>query len=63
MSAEIIVTIAVGGPTAIIAVLAYLSNRTKDEDERFRKRVGDLIAPLTERMSNVEEDIREMKQK
>lgn len=79
MSAELIGAIAIGAPATLVAVLTYLSSRTKAQDEKFRLRVGDLItaftvsaafrqaidnvlAPLLERMSNIEEDIKEMKQ-
>lgn len=67
MSTELVVGIAVGAPATIVAVLAYMSSRSKDQRDQasasalqFRQMFADLIAPFSERLTDVEEDVREV---
>lgn len=79
MSAEVVVTLAVGLPSTVAAVAAYLLSRSDSQSAklrqlvndvicgdaqttRFRQLVADLLAPVVERVADVEEDVKELKQ-
>lgn len=49
MSAEVIVTLAVGVPTALVAAGAYLASRSTDQRTQVRQLVTDMLASTDQR--------------
>lgn len=63
MSGEIIATLAVGIPASVAAIAAFLLTRSESADKRVRQLVTDLLAPIKERLDDVEQDIEELRRR
>lgn len=57
MSTEVIATLSVGIPTALIAVLAYTLSRSENVESRQRRLIADLLEPVVDRLEAIEADI------